>query len=276
MKNRFYLFTGLSAALLSASSAYAAEVDTNMAQMQAMDKITGKVNVIEVPVGGEVKFGSFSVVVRSCKTNSEDEIPENFAFVDVTDKSFDKDEFNIFKGWMFSSSPAVNAVEHPIYDVWLLKCFNGEPKPEQLLSEEALAARDNLPRLADIREQQKQLQENSLAKAEPETNTIKFKDSMYKEKKPAEAIKEEVQKADGEPENLLNIKDSYETPEEETVTVPAEELSKALEAEEQSLKEKAAETALQAEVQAEHTQTDDFDTDDLSAAIDAELAKQKE
>lgn len=276
MKNRFYLFTGLSAALLSASSAYAAEVDTNMAQMQAMDKITGKVNVIEVPVGGEVKFGSFSVVVRSCKTNSEDEIPENFAFVDVTDKSFDKDEFNIFKGWMFSSSPAVNAVEHPIYDVWLLKCFNGEPKPERLLSEEALAARDNLPRLADIREQQKQLQENSLAKAEPETNTIKFKDSMYKEKKPAEAIKEEVQKADGEPENLLNIKDSYETPEEETVTVPAEELSKALEAEEQSLKEKAAETALQAEVQAEHTQTDDFDTDDLSAAIDAELAKQKE
>ena len=276
MKNRFYLFTGLSAALLSASSAYAAEVDTNMAQMQAMDKITGKVNVIEVPVGGEVKFGSFSVVVRSCKTNSEDEIPENFAFVDVTDKSFDKDEFNIFKGWMFSSSPAVNAVEHPIYDVWLLKCFNGEPKPEQLLSEEALAARDNLPRLADIREQQKQLQENSLAKAEPETNTIKFKDSMYKEKKPAEAIKEEVQKADGEPENLLNIKDSYETPEEETVTVPAEELSKALEAEEQSLKEKAAETALQAKVQAEHTQTDDFDTDDLSAAIDAELAKQKE
>lgn len=276
MKNRFYLFTGLSAVLLSASSAYAAEVDTNMAQMQAMDKITGKVNVIEVPVGGEVKFGSFSVVVRSCKTNSEDEIPENFAFVDVTDKSFDKDEFNIFKGWMFSSSPAVNAVEHPIYDVWLLKCFNGEPKPEQLLSEEALAARDNLPRLADVREQQKQLQENSLAKAEPETNTIKFKDSMYKEKKPAEAIKEEVQKADGEPENLLNIKDSYETPEEETVTVPAEELSKALEAEEQSLKEKAAETALQAEVQAEHTQTDDFDTDDLSAAIDAELAKQKE
>ena len=175
MKNRFYLFTGLSAALLSASSVYAAEVDTNMAQMQAMDKITGKVNVIEVPVGGEVKFGSFSVVVRSCKTNSEDEIPENFAFVDVTDKSFDKDEFNIFKGWMFSSSPALNAVEHPIYDVWLLKCFNGEPKPEQLLSEEALAARDNLPRLADVREQQKQLQENSFAKAEPENNTIEFK-----------------------------------------------------------------------------------------------------
>lgn len=276
MKNKFYLLSGLSAALLSASSVYAAEVDTNMAQMQAMDKITGKVNVIEVPVGGEVKFGSFSVVVRSCKTNSEDEIPENFAFVDVTDKSFDKDEFNIFKGWMFSSSPAVNAVEHPIYDVWLLKCFNGEPKPEQLLSEEALAARDNLPRLADVREQQKQLQENSFAKAEPETNTIEFKDSMYKEEKPAEAVKEKVQKADGEPENLLNIKDSYETPEEETVTVPAEELSKALEAEEQSLKEKAAETAPQAEVQAESTPTNNFISDDLSAAIDAELAKQKE
>ena len=277
MKNRFYLFTGLSAALLSASSVYAAEVDTNMAQMQAMDKITGKVNVIEVPVGGEVKFGSFSVVVRSCKTNSEDEIPENFAFVDVTDKSFDKDEFNIFKGWMFSSSPAVNAVEHPIYDVWLLKCFNGEPKPEQLLSEEALAARDNLPRLADVREQQKQLQENSFAKVEPENNTIEFKDSMYKEEKPAETAKpEEPQKVEGEPENLLNIKDSYETPEEETVTVPAEELSKALEAEEQNLKEKAVETKPQAEEKPETAPSDNFDTDDLSAAIDDELAKQKE
>ena len=76
--------------------------------------------------------------------------------------------------------------------------------------------------------------------------------------------------------NLLNIKDSYETPEEETVTVPAEELSKALEAEEQNLKEKAAEAAPQAEVKAEDAPTDDFDTDDLSAAIDAELALQKE
>lgn len=231
--NRNILWGLSTVCLLGISGVKAAEIEMNTAQMQAMDKITGRVSVIEVPVGGEVKFGSFSVVVRSCKTRSEDEIPENFAFVDVTDKSFDKEEFNIFKGWMFSSSPAINAVEHPIYDVWLLKCINTEVKPEQLLSEEALAARDNLPRLEEVKKEQEQLQENSFSKTE---DTIEFKDSMYKEEKAEQIKTDKIVKEDEEgPENLLNIKDSYEEPEEQEVTLPAEELSKALNAESEKL-----------------------------------------
>lgn len=231
--NRNILWGLSTVCLLGISGVKAAEIEMNTAQMQAMDKITGRVSVIEVPVGGEVKFGSFSVVVRSCKTRSEDEIPENFAFVDVTDKSFDKEEFNIFKGWMFSSSPAINAVEHPIYDVWLLKCINTEVKPEQLLSEEALAARDNLPRLEEVKKEQEQLQENSFSKTE---DTIEFKDSMYKEEKAEQIKADKIIKEDEEgPENLLNIKDSYEEPEEQEVTLPAEELSKALNAESEKL-----------------------------------------
>lgn len=231
--NRNILWGLSTVCLLGISGVKAAEIEMNTAQMQAMDKITGRVNVIEVPVGGEVKFGSFSVVVRSCKTRSEDEIPENFAFVDVTDKSFDKEEFNIFKGWMFSSSPAINAIEHPIYDVWLLKCINTEVKPEQLLSEEALAARDNLPRLEEVKKEQEQLQENSFSKTE---DTIEFKDSMYKEEKAEQIKADKIVKEDEEgPENLLNIKDSYEEPEEQEVTLPAEELSKALNAESEKL-----------------------------------------
>lgn len=231
--NRNILWGLSTVCLLGISGVKAAEIEMNTAQMQAMDKITGRVSVIEVPVGGEVKFGSFSVVVRSCKTRSEDEIPENFAFVDVTDKSFDKEEFNIFKGWMFSSSPAINAVEHPIYDVWLLKCINTEVKPEQLLSEEALTARDNLPRLEEVKKEQEQLQENSFSKTE---DTIEFKDSMYKEEKAEQIKADKIIKEDEEgPENLLNIKDSYEEPEEQEVTLPAEELSKALNAESEKL-----------------------------------------
>lgn len=233
IKNSIFL---LGAFLLSSTALKAAEIDMNTAQMQAMDKITGRVSVIEVPVGGEVKFGSFSVVVRSCKTKTEDEVPENFAFVDVTDKSFDKDEFNIFKGWMFSSSPAINAVEHPIYDVWLLKCINTEVKPEQLLSAEALEARDNLPRLAEVKQAQQELEENSFEKA---AETIEFKDTMYKEEKPEEKTTENKEENSGGPENLLNIKTSYEDPEEETVVIPAEELSKALNAESEKLAVKA-------------------------------------
>ena len=288
MEIRKTFFT-TAAFLLSITSAKAAEIDMNTAQMQAMDKITGRVSVIEVPVGSEVKFGSFSVVVRSCKTKTEDEVPENFAFVDVTDKSFDKEEFNIFKGWMFSSSPAINAVEHPIYDVWLLKCINTEVKPEQLLSKEALDARDNLPRLAEIKQEQQELKENSFEKA---ADTIEFKDTMYKEENPEEKVTQSQEENTGGPENLLNIKDSYEEP-EEAVVMPAEELSQALNAESEKLAEKAKEANKQENNQennqyeptpitnmgssSDNTQTIDntetFPADESDFTIDEDLAE---
>ena len=128
---------------LLAFQASAAEIATNTAQMQAMDKITGKVSLIEVPVNGAVKFGSFSILVRSCKTRSPEETPENFAFVDVVDDYNDK-PVNIFRGWMMSSSPALNAVEHPIYDVWLLKCIDTKVDSSKLLTAEQLKERDAL------------------------------------------------------------------------------------------------------------------------------------
>ena len=104
---------------------------------------------IEVPVGGEIKFGSLSIVVRSCKTRPEEETPDNFAFADITDKTLQGDIVNIFRGWMISSSPATYAVEHPIYDVWLLKCLDTKVDKAQLLSDEALAARETLPMVGE-------------------------------------------------------------------------------------------------------------------------------
>ncbi|MBR3502465.1 MAG: DUF2155 domain-containing protein [Alphaproteobacteria bacterium] len=125
--------------------AQASEIDTNTAKMQAMDKITGRVSVINVPVGGGLDFGSLSIVVRSCKTRPAEETPDNFAFVDISDKNLKGEEFNVFKGWMISSSPATNALEHPIYDVWLLQCVDAEIDKSLLWSEEKLAKRDELP-----------------------------------------------------------------------------------------------------------------------------------
>lgn len=124
------------------TAANAAEIPMNTAQMQAMDKITGRVSVIEIPVNTEVKFGSFSIVVRECKTRPPEETPENFAFVDVVDVTSGKENMNIFKGWMISSSPALNAIEHPVYDVWLLKCYNSEQHNLKALSEDELRQRD--------------------------------------------------------------------------------------------------------------------------------------
>lgn len=135
-----------------ALSTKAANIDTNMAKMQAMDKITGRVSEIEVPVGGEAQFGSFSIVVRRCVTKTPEETPENIAFVDVADTYNSDEPINIFKGWMMSSTPALNAVEHPIYDVWLLQCYDDDIKGKKLLSEAELDKRDNLP-----------MQENNIA-----------------------------------------------------------------------------------------------------------------
>lgn len=257
-------------ALLICFEAYGSEFEMNTAQMQAMDKITGRVSIIEVPVNGEVTFGSFSVVVRSCKARSEEEIPENFAFVDVTDKSFDKEEYNIFKGWMLSSSPAVNAIEHPIYDVWLLKCVDKEVKPEDLLSEEQLAKRDDLPRLQEVKEMQKQMEENTF-EAEDVTN-ISFKDSMYKEDKPQESVSALENKKDGEPQNLLNIEPIEDA--EQMVEMPADEFEKAVHAEAESLTEEKSIEDLEKELteQALEVQEDALnEPEDLTAEINAEL-----
>ena len=144
VKARLSKILAVSALSLAAglNSAQAKEIETNTARLQAMDKMTGKVSVIEVPVNGEIKFGSFSIVVRACKTRPPEEMPDNFAFVDVVDEQQDGSKVNIFKGWMISSSPALHAVEHPIYDVWLLQCIDTKVDKNKLLTEQQLSERD--------------------------------------------------------------------------------------------------------------------------------------
>lgn len=126
--------------------AYGDDIAMNTARMQAMDKITGHVTEIDVPVNGVANFGSFSILARKCVTHSPEETPEDTAFIDVVDNYESDNPVNIFKGWMFSSTPALSAVEHPIYDVWLLKCYNNTKQDAaMLLNKEQLALRDELP-----------------------------------------------------------------------------------------------------------------------------------
>lgn len=153
--NKLLIGTAICGSLFS-FSLQAKEIDTNMAQMQAMDKITGKVSVIEVPVNGDIKFGSFSIVVRACKTRPPEETPENFAFVDVVDGYDSEKPANVFRGWMMSSTPGLNAVEHPIYDVWLLKCIDGKVDSSKLLNAEQLKARDEVEKAPSVEEKKAQ------------------------------------------------------------------------------------------------------------------------
>lgn len=135
----------LSANICFSTMALSAEISTNSALMQSMDKVTGRVNKITVPVNSKISYGDFSLVLRACKKRPAEETPENFAFVDVTDKSFGTDEYNIFRGWMLSSAPGINAIEHPIYDVWLLECVDSDVSNAEILSQEELDRRDNIP-----------------------------------------------------------------------------------------------------------------------------------
>lgn len=128
-----------------APQAHAANIEMNTAHIQAMDKITGRVSELNIPVNGLANFGTFSILVRKCVTKSPEETPENTAFIDVVDNYKSATPVNIFKGWMFSSTPGINGVEHPIYDIWLLRCYNSDAENHQVLSVEQLKFRDEIP-----------------------------------------------------------------------------------------------------------------------------------
>ena len=201
---------------LLCGAASAKEIYTNMAHMQAMDKITGKVSEIDVPVNGEVIFGSFSVVVRTCATRPPEETPENYAFVDVVDNYDSKTPVNIFKGWMMSSSPALSAIEHPIYDVWLLKCYDGDTKNKKILSPEELKARDEIAKAepkSNLRAENKAEDLLQIPEKQPKTEEMmqatEVKDSTEDPAViPASAIEQEtvsVEVEDGAPKSLIII-----------------------------------------------------------------------
>ena len=93
-----------------------------LALMQGLDKISARVSQFEAPVGQSVRFGTLSVAVRDCQRSPPEERPENAAFVEVYETRPGEERVRLFSGWMFSSSPALSALEHPVYDVNLLEC----------------------------------------------------------------------------------------------------------------------------------------------------------
>ena len=99
------------------------------AVMQGLDKITARVSRFEAPVGRPVTFGSLSIVVRDCQKSAPEERPENAAFVEIGEIHPGEGKVQLFSGWMFSSSPALSALDHPVYDVNLLECKGTSAAP---------------------------------------------------------------------------------------------------------------------------------------------------
>ncbi len=100
-----------------------------VAVMQGLDKITARISRFDAPIGQLVNFGTLSIVVRDCEKSAPEEQPENAAFVEITENRSGEEKLRLFSGWMFSSTPALSALEHPVYDVNLLDCRGAAPAP---------------------------------------------------------------------------------------------------------------------------------------------------
>jgi hypothetical protein len=92
-----------------------------------LDKITGRIITFDVAIDETVRFGALEVTPRVCYTRPPTELPQTDGFVEVDEVTLQGELRRIFTGWMFAASPGLNAVEHPIYDIWLADCKGGAP-----------------------------------------------------------------------------------------------------------------------------------------------------
>ena len=89
----------------------------------ALNKVSGKISKIKIEDNSAIYFGTLKISVQTCKESLPEDPPENSAFIEIWDVKHNKDEDKIFKGWMFSSSPSISAVDHAVYDVWVIDCM---------------------------------------------------------------------------------------------------------------------------------------------------------
>jgi len=108
--------------LLGAVPAGAEKIENQIAVFSGLDKITAKITTFEVPLNASKLFGVLEVTARVCYSRPPTEAPKTTAFVEVNELRTDASPRRIFSGWMFADSPGLNAVEHPVYDIWLTNC----------------------------------------------------------------------------------------------------------------------------------------------------------
>ncbi len=129
-------------ALLIASASPAHAEPYRTAVLQDMDKVTARVTTLRVEIGQSVRFGTLEVIARHCDKRPPEDLPESAAFLDVWEVRPGEAAVALFRGWMFASSPGLNALEHPVYDVWVLDCENMISNSEETMSPNAPSVED--------------------------------------------------------------------------------------------------------------------------------------
>ena len=144
--------SGLFAALALAFAALPAQADkikNPTAVFSGLDKITGRIVSFEVAVDETVQFGALQLTPRVCYSRPPTENPKTTGFLEVDEVTLDSKYRRIFTGWMFAASPGLHAIEHPIYDVWLVDCKGGSDVIAEAKEQEdvpVLASKSDKPR----------------------------------------------------------------------------------------------------------------------------------
>lgn len=107
---------------LAGTPVWAQPIANPVAVFTGLDKITGRITIFDVYIGETVQFGSLQLTPRACYSRPTTEAKSETAFVQVDEVSLQATVERVFSGWMFAESPALNAIDNAVYDLWLIDC----------------------------------------------------------------------------------------------------------------------------------------------------------
>ena len=123
-KNSFFLYFLIFFFLFISISYSKSQFEGSITEIKILDKISSKNTSLKLKNGQLLKLKDLSIQSIKCKNSEFDDNPEITAYIQVRDLSNqNNDEVFVFNGWMFSSSPSITPFDHPVYDVWLVKCY---------------------------------------------------------------------------------------------------------------------------------------------------------
>ena len=100
-------------------------LEGNYLEIKVLDKVSSKTTKLKLTIGEELFFQNLNINILKCQNSKFDDDPEVTAFLQVIDlKNKDKDKVFVFNDWTFASSPSIRPFDHPVYDIWLKKCYS--------------------------------------------------------------------------------------------------------------------------------------------------------
>jgi len=125
-KNRIFIFILFICQLIILNFSSAEDLlNEKYAELKILDKVSSKTSSVKIKIGDEFTFQNLLINVLKCQNSKFDDDPEVTAYMQVIDlKATNNNKVYIFNDWTFASSPSIRPFDHPVYDIWLKKCYS--------------------------------------------------------------------------------------------------------------------------------------------------------